>query len=168
MVQDASQELLDAYENEDEMPDLEFSLVTPRNGIRIPPVRTWTDSDRNVILPCSGLVKATKACIKKTLHAISERGDGNDERSISELDGIAEIVKSSSALVDDFVLSLYPPVNHSAVRHQASLVRTNSKDLLTYVGNSHFFSEADATWIEFLRKAIDHNWVKINDMVLAD
>ncbi|GFY66820.1 cyclin-D1-binding protein 1 homolog [Trichonephila inaurata madagascariensis] len=168
MVQDASQELMDSLENEEEILPFELSLVTPVNGIQMPPVQSWTDSDRNVLLPCSGLIKALKACIKKSMQAISERGDGSNEACINELDTMAEIVKSSSTVADDFVLSLYPPVNHSAVREQATLVKNTSKELLTSVKNSHICITADETWIEFLEKAVDHNWVRIHDMVLAD
>lgn len=163
-IEDASLELMDAIENEQEE-DFELTVLTPRNGMRIPPLTSWTDSDRNVTLPCSGLVKAAKACVHKTLAAIAERADAENAR---ELDAIADIVGGSSALIDDFVLSLYPPVDHSALRHQASLVRTNSKDLLSAVEHSHFCTEADTLWIAFLEKAVDHNWVRINDNVLAD
>ncbi|GFT73846.1 cyclin-D1-binding protein 1 homolog [Nephila pilipes] len=168
MVQDASQELMDTMENEDDTPPFELSLITPPNGLQMPPAETWTNSDRNVLLPCSGLVKALKACIKKSMQAISERGDGSNEACINELDSIVEIVKYSSSVADDFVLSLYPPMNHSAVREQATLMRNKCKELLTSVKNSHFCTTADETWIEFLEKATDHNWVRINDMVLAE
>lgn len=87
------------------------------NGLNVPRA-TWTEADRHVILPCSGLIKAAKACLKKILHALSERGDGDDERCIIELDDVADIIKMSSAYVDDLVLSLYPPMDHSAVRDQ--------------------------------------------------
>lgn len=105
-------------ENEGENLGLELSLVTPLNGLQIPPVQTWTNSDRNVLLPCSGLVKASKACLKKTMNAISERGDGSNEACVNELDKIADIVRESSSLADDFVLALYPPMDHSAAREQ--------------------------------------------------
>lgn len=168
MVQDASQELMDSLENEEGIIPFELSLVTPVNGIQMPPPASWTNSDRNVLLPCSGLIRALKACIKKSMHAISERGDGSNEACINELDTIAEIVKYSSSVADDFVLSLYPPMNHSAVREQATLVKNKSKELLTSMKNSHICITADETWIEFLEKAVDHNWVRIHDMVLAD
>lgn len=104
-----------ALENDDDSSD-EFFI--PRiNGMSVPQ-STWTDSDRQILLPCSGLIRATKACLKKTLCAVTERGNGNDGRCISELDDIADIVKTFSPKVDDFVLSLYPPVNHSAVKDQ--------------------------------------------------
>ncbi|GIY83061.1 cyclin-D1-binding protein 1 homolog [Caerostris darwini] len=168
MVQDASQELVESLENEDVGPPFELTLVEPLNGLQIPPTEGWSSSDRNVLLPCSGLVKALKACIKKTMQAISERGDGSNEACINELDTIVEIVKSSSSIADDFVLSLYPPMNHSAVREQATLVRNLSKDILSSVKNSHFSTAVDERWIEFLEKAVDHNWVRISDMALAD
>ncbi|CAL1292593.1 unnamed protein product [Larinioides sclopetarius] len=168
MVQDAVQELIDSLENEDENPGFELSLAAPLNGLQIPPVQTWTSSDRNVLLPSTGLLKALKACIKKTMQAISERGDGLNEASINELDAIVEIIKSSSSIADDFVLSLYPPMNHTAVREQASLVRNKCKEIVSYAKTSHFCTESDERWIDFLEKAADHNWVRIHDMVLAD
>jgi len=165
VVQDASQELMDALENDDDSSD---EFFVPRvNGLSVPN-SSWTDSDRHVLLPCSGLIKATKACLKKTLLALSERGNGDDERCISELDNIADIVKMSSSNVDDFVLSLYPPMNHTAVKDQASIVRNTCKDILSCVRGSHFCSQQDEEWVTFLEKAVDHNWLRISDLVLAD
>ncbi|KAG8176846.1 hypothetical protein JTE90_001985 [Oedothorax gibbosus] len=168
MVQDASQELMDSLDSEAQDMDDDLSQLPPLNGNPILPDQAWTPSDRNVLLPCSGLVKAAKACLKKTMQAIAHRGDASNEAAVNELDRIAEIVKESSSIVDDFVLSLYPPMDHSVARGQASLVRNHSKELLSTVRNCHFCSAVDETWVDFLEKAVDHNWVRINDMVLAD
>ncbi|XP_054716638.1 cyclin-D1-binding protein 1 homolog [Uloborus diversus] len=167
LVEDACNELMEAMESEDE-PVIDLSFITPRNGLRIPPVRSWTDADRNVILPCYGMVKAARACLKQTLKAITQRGNADDDECSRELDAVAYIVNPSSTLIDDFILAIYPPVNHSALRHQAALVRNNFKELLNRVGICHFCSEDDRSWVELLEKAVDHNWVRINDLILAD
>lgn len=112
---------LQTLENEDESQGFQLSFITPLNGLQIPSVQNWTDSDRNVLLPSSGLVKACKACIKKTMLALTERGDGNNEGAINELDLLAEIVSNCSSLADDFVLSLYPPMDHSLAREQVCI-----------------------------------------------
>ncbi|XP_015908699.2 cyclin-D1-binding protein 1 homolog [Parasteatoda tepidariorum] len=168
MVQDASQELMNAIEEEESNNGVDLTLLTPLNGLRVPINPSWTDSDRNVLFPCSGLVKAAKACIKKVQKAISQRGNGNTQNCIDELDLVADIIKSSSLIADDLVLSLYPPMNHSVVRQHALMIRDNSKEILSFAKSCHFYSIADDVWIEFLGRAIDHNWVRISDMVLAD
>lgn len=109
--------MLKALESDDDSSD---EFFVPRvNGLSIPR-SSWTDSDRHVLLPSSGLIKAAKACLKKTLSALSERGNGDDERCVNELDEIADIVKTCSSIVDDFVLSLYPPMNHTAVKNEVN------------------------------------------------
>jgi len=59
-------------------------------------------------------------------------------------------------------------MNHSDVRIQAAEVRNHCKNFLAYVKHCHFCTNIDEKWVLFLEKAVDHNWVKINDLVLAD
>lgn len=165
-VQDALSEIQENMNPEhDEEPD-ELPPVAP-NGLTVQ-AGTWSDADHQLLPPCLGLIKTVKASIKKIKSSISNHGLEEDGDIIAQLDDISEICKSSSSLVDDFVLSLYPPMNHSVVKDQAFTLVEHTRKLISVAQNSQFCSSADEEWIAFLRTAVSHNWEKITDRVLED
>lgn len=165
-VQDALSEIQENMNSEHEEEPNELP-VAPPNGLSLQTDR-WSDADHQLLPSCLGLIKAVKASIKKIKMSISDRAVEEDGEIIAQLDEMSEICKSSSPLVDDFVLSLYPPMNHSVVKDHAFALVGHARKLLSTAQNSRFCVSADEEWIAFLRTAISHNWEKVTDRVLED
>ncbi|CAH1269133.1 CCNDBP1 [Branchiostoma lanceolatum] len=126
--------------------------------------QSWTESDKALMAPCLGLVKASKACLKKISVAVKTGGKCDAVERIAQLDDIADVVNQTSPHVDDTVLSLYPPMDHTAVRTNALALSGVLKNLLDMAKSSHFTSEADSSWLQFLQNAVDHNVDKVRDL----
>ncbi|XP_015769684.1 PREDICTED: cyclin-D1-binding protein 1 homolog [Acropora digitifera] len=121
----------------------------------------WSDEDRLLVPPCIGLVKACRSCIKKVTSAIQTSGQVTSTENIQQLDEIADEILRTSPRVDDLVLSLYWPMNHQNVLESATKLSQQLKDLLEKARNSHFTVDSDLSWLDFLTKAIDHNFDKL-------
>uniref|UniRef100_A0A8C6XW82 Uncharacterized protein n=1 Tax=Naja naja TaxID=35670 RepID=A0A8C6XW82_NAJNA len=76
----------------------------------------WTDPERQLLGPCKGLVKATKAGLRKLLAAMRTHGGADTAEQVAQLDALAEATAELSPSVDELVLSLCPPVNQLALR----------------------------------------------------
>ncbi|KAM3841520.1 cyclin-D1-binding protein 1 isoform 1-T1 [Vipera latastei] len=80
----------------------------------------WTDAERQLLGPCKGLVKATKAGLRKLLGAMRTHGGADSEEQVAQLDALAEAAAELSPSVDELVLGLCPPVNQLTLRLNAS------------------------------------------------
>uniref|UniRef100_A0A8C9TPD5 Cyclin D-type binding-protein 1 n=1 Tax=Scleropages formosus TaxID=113540 RepID=A0A8C9TPD5_SCLFO len=115
----------------------------------------WSESDRQLLAPCQGLMKASAACLRKLSAAVRSNGKVDSPESIAQLDDLADIAKDISPSVDDLALSLYPPVDYStAFVFHSSLCPTSRNRA------SHVCLEADQSWVEFLGGAVEHNLQK--------
>uniref|UniRef100_A0A671Q761 Cyclin-D1-binding protein 1-like N-terminal domain-containing protein n=1 Tax=Sinocyclocheilus anshuiensis TaxID=1608454 RepID=A0A671Q761_9TELE len=68
--------------------------------------------------------------------------------------------------VDDLALSLYPPVERSAVEMNVCKLACVLKKVLEITRSSHVCVEADVSWVEFLNSAVEHNLEKIRSLLL--
>ena len=80
------------------------------------PMQAWTEKDKELLAPCQGLLKASKACLKRVTTAVKTKGKSECGESVAQLDDIGAKATSISPLVDEVVTSLYPPVTQCAVR----------------------------------------------------
>ena len=99
----------------------DLGLQTGSGDILEAPDQGWTDSDREFMAPCLGLVKVAKAYLKKVSGAVKARGKCDCGESISQLDNLGQLAKWLSPVVDDVVAALYPPLNHAAVTQGVSV-----------------------------------------------
>ncbi|XP_037258617.1 cyclin-D1-binding protein 1 isoform X1 [Falco biarmicus] len=76
----------------------------------------WSEADRKLLSSCMGLMKASKACLKKVLGVVKAHGKADSPEHIAQLDDLADIANDISPSVDELALSMYPPMNHLAVR----------------------------------------------------
>ncbi|XP_076358152.1 cyclin-D1-binding protein 1 homolog isoform X1 [Tachypleus tridentatus] len=163
MVQDALDEFQESMEQEDSLyPDL--AHIPIRNGFQIPDQTGWSEEDLQLLPTFLGLLKASKACIKKTKSIIATQGQCDREQDNNQLDSLASIVQTLSSHVDDFVLSTYPPVIHNNVRQQATILAEGLKELINTANSSHL-CEGDHSWTEFLLGAINHNYQKVIELL---
>ncbi|KAE8575517.1 hypothetical protein XENTR_v10003857 [Xenopus tropicalis] len=80
----------------------------------------WSEEDRRLMAPCLGLMKASKACLKKILGAIKAHGKADTAEHVAQLDDLVDVTLEVSPSVDELALSLYPPMNHATVRLNAA------------------------------------------------
>ncbi|XP_068725425.1 cyclin-D1-binding protein 1 homolog [Montipora capricornis] len=121
----------------------------------------WSNEDRLLVSPCTGLVKACRSCIKKVTCAIQTSGQVTSVENIQQLDEMADEVLRTSPSVDDIVTNLYWPMNHQNVLESASKLAQQLKDVLKKARISHFTVDSDSSWLDFLTKAVDHNLDKL-------
>lgn len=129
--------------------------------------KIWCDSDRHVVTASVGVIKTAKAMMKKLIKVIDTSGRCDTLDVVAQLDDFANVVSTMSPAVDDFVLSLYPPVKTDAVSINSQHLISVLRHLLSLSKNSHFIASADSTWFEFLDKAVDHNATKTAEVIAS-
>lgn len=155
LVNDALQEIEEAQS--DNMIDDDFG----DEGV------TWSDSERPLLAPALGLVKTAKACLKKTSQVISGRGQCDVPQRVSELDLLAERLQPVSPAVDEVVTCLYPPLQAGHVRSHTQELYEVIKNLLATIRHTHLTDAEAGGWVDFLLKAADHNWGKVQEVIPA-
>ncbi|XP_016431364.1 cyclin-D1-binding protein 1 homolog [Sinocyclocheilus rhinocerous] len=126
----------------------------------------WSESDRLLIARCQGLMKASGASLRKLSSAVRNNGKLETDENIAQLDDLADAAKEISPSVDDLALSLYPPVERSAVEMNVCKLACVLKKVLEITRSSHVCVEADVSWVEFLNSAVEHNLEKIRSLLL--
>ncbi|XP_063153466.1 cyclin-D1-binding protein 1 [Candoia aspera] len=122
---------------------------------------SWSDAERQLLGPCKGLVKATKAGLRKVLGAIRTHGKVDTEEQVAQLDALADAVAELSPSVDELVLSLCPPVNQLTLRLNAGKLASVLMKMLEIARTSHICPPSEESWVQFLGGAVDHNMDKI-------
>ncbi|KAL9835101.1 cyclin-D1-binding protein 1 [Geothlypis trichas] len=121
----------------------------------------WSEADRQLLSSCMGLMKASKACLKKVLAAVKAHGKADSPEHIAQLDDLADIANEISPSVDELALSMYPPVNPLAVRLNAAKLASVLTKVLEIAKTSHVCPPSEEGWVQFLTGAVDHNMNKV-------
>ncbi|KAI1233360.1 Cyclin-D1-binding protein 1, partial [Lamprotornis superbus] len=127
----------------------------------------WSEADRQLLSSCMGLMKASKACLKKVLAAVKAHGKADSPEHIAQLDDLADIANEISPSVDELALSMYPPVNPLAVRLNAAKLASVLKKVLEIAKTSHVCPPSEEGWVQFLTGAVDHNMNKVKNFTQA-
>ncbi|KAJ8260359.1 hypothetical protein GJAV_G00181220, partial [Gymnothorax javanicus] len=128
----------------------------------------WSDLDRQLMGPCRGLMKASAACLKKLSGSVKINGNVDTAECIAQLDDLADIAKEISPSVDDLALSLYPPMDYSAVELNACRLASVLKRALEICRTSHVCLEAELSWVQFLEGVVEHNLQKAKTLAQAN
>uniref|UniRef100_A0A672U0B9 Cyclin D1 binding protein 1 n=1 Tax=Strigops habroptila TaxID=2489341 RepID=A0A672U0B9_STRHB len=123
----------------------------------------WSEADRKLLSSCMGLMKASKACLKKVLGVVKAYGKADSPDQIAQLDDLADIANEISPSVDELALSMYPPMNQLAVRLNAAKLASILKKVLEITRTSHVCPPSEEGWVQFLTGAVDHNMNKIKN-----
>lgn len=124
----------------------------------------WSQSDRELISKCLGLIKASGACLRKLSSAVNKNGKVDTPHSVTQLDDLADIAREISPGVDDLILSLYPPIDCSAVDENACKLAAALRKTLEIIRSCHVCLEADVVWVQFLEGAVDHNLQEVKSL----
>ncbi|XP_061486654.1 cyclin-D1-binding protein 1 [Rhineura floridana] len=158
VVRDALEEMEQAQrEGGDPYGDLEDEDLGSRGNRDI----YWSEADRQLLGPCTGLVKAAKACLKKVAGAVRSHGKAGTMAQVAQLDDIADVAADVSPSVDELVLSTYPPVNQLTLRLTAGKLAAVLKKMLEVTRASHVCPPAEESWVLFLAGAVDHNMDRV-------
>lgn len=159
MVDDAHSEITEALncdEDDDGLNEfLGISETRSQND------QQWTESDKNIVQYCLGLIKCSKSVLKKTKSAVNTNGSCKSEEHISQLDDLADHVQRLSPVVDDLASCVYPPLKSSVVHEKAVELGRVNRELLDFLRHSHVTREDDQKWLDFLVKANTHNLNKL-------
>uniref|UniRef100_A0A8C3SKW9 Cyclin D1 binding protein 1 n=1 Tax=Chelydra serpentina TaxID=8475 RepID=A0A8C3SKW9_CHESE len=128
----------------------------------------WSEADRQLLGPCMGLMKASKACLKKLLGAVKVHGKADTPEQVAQLDDLADITNEISPSIDELALSMYPPMNQLAVRLNAAKLVSVLKKVLEITKASHVCPPSEEGWVQFLTGAVDHNMDKIKDFTQSE
>ncbi|NXL46081.1 CCDB1 protein, partial [Podilymbus podiceps] len=123
----------------------------------------WSEADRKLLSSCMGLMKASKACLKKVLGVVKAYGKADLPEHIAQLDDLADIANEISPSVDELALSMYPPMNQLAVRLNVSICSAFLMNFLHFCRTSHVCLPSEEGWVQFLTGAVDHNMNKIKN-----
>ncbi|XP_077983122.1 cyclin-D1-binding protein 1 homolog [Glandiceps talaboti] len=162
LVRDVMEELQEAQESgmlEDCFEGLDIGEDEESNN-----EDSWSEKDKELILPCLGLAKTCKACLKKISAAVKNKGECKHVEQIADLDDIGDFVEQISPQLDEVVSVLYPPIRYKHVTANAEKLGTVLRNLLERVKSSHMCSEEDSPWLTFLCNAVDHNVDKVRNL----
>ena len=81
---------------------------------------SWSEEEKQLVMPSVGLIKAANSCLKRVLGAVKKNGKCDCAKDASQLDNLVERLKEVSPAVDEVVLCLYPPIAKEAVRENVS------------------------------------------------
>ncbi|XP_067904237.1 cyclin-D1-binding protein 1 homolog [Heterodontus francisci] len=161
IVEDALEEMEQARHADNPDP---FSDIFDDADLRENRDTYWSETDKQVIAPCLGLLKAAKACLKKVSGAMKTHGKVDTLQHITQLDDLGDVTGEISPSVDELVLSLYPPMNYITVQMNAAKVASVLNKVLEITKSSHMCPESENSWLQFLSGAIDHNMDKVKDL----
>ncbi|XP_042610063.1 cyclin-D1-binding protein 1 homolog isoform X2 [Cyprinus carpio] len=113
----------------------------------------WSEADRLLIAQCQGLMKASGASLRRLCSAVRNNSTLETEDNITQLDDLADAAREISPSVDDLALSLYPPVERSAVEMSVSLYRS----LLRHAGTRDEFRRAPRSLDQSQHDVICHS-----------
>ncbi|XP_043839819.1 cyclin-D1-binding protein 1 isoform X2 [Dromiciops gliroides] len=128
----------------------------------------WSEEDQQLLAPCMGLMKASKACLKKVRSSVETHGKTVVADQVAQLDDIVDISNEISPSVDELALSMYPPLNRMAVRLNAAKLASVLKKVLEITKASHVCPHEEENWVQFLSSAIDHNMNKIKNLTQGE
>ncbi|XP_021272767.1 cyclin-D1-binding protein 1 [Numida meleagris] len=166
VVKDALEEMENALvEGQDPYSDI---IEDEELGFRGNRDTYWSEADRKLLSSCMGLMKASKACLKKVLSVVKAYGKADSPEQIAQLDDLADIANEISPSVDELALSMYPPMNHLAVRLNAAKLASVLKKVLEITKTSHVCPPSEEGWVQFLSGAVDHNMDKIKNFTQGE
>lgn len=119
--------------------------------------------DRESALKCLGLVKASRACLKRIASVLKNRVDQESTSIVNESDKLGDYAKNVSSLVDDIIASVYPPVRKSVILGNAHSLACLLLDIVNMSNFPNILTEEDASWTNFLKGAVEHNLSLIAD-----
>ncbi|XP_065064405.1 cyclin-D1-binding protein 1 homolog [Rhopilema esculentum] len=138
--------LLQAYQlADDAFTELKEELSIDDND---PENESWTDQDKPLFEPCLGLIESAKKTLKMIESCIKVKGDVKDQKSIEQFDFIVEMADKISPSVDDLVLSLYPPVDHTNVLTNAKLLASTLEEIIQASKSHHYMEEKYFHWLD--------------------
>ncbi|CAG5134734.1 unnamed protein product [Candidula unifasciata] len=157
LVQDALVEMEEAIENEGELDD--FMQDSEKSNADV-----WSEQDKQVALSCTGMVKTMKNLLKKTQESVQKLGETDTREGVAVLDELVDLISGVNIKVDDFVCSIYAPVNYTSVVQNGKALAELTDQLLKFLRDSTLTKADDTKWLDFLSHASTHNLDKLKQV----
>ncbi|RZF36420.1 hypothetical protein LSTR_LSTR010840 [Laodelphax striatellus] len=125
----------------------------------------WNNKQFETVEKGMDVLKTVKALCNKLSSAVKTNGKCSTENQISQLDDLVDTFKKLSPAVDDFISSLYPPTIEDEVKEYVICLRNVLNQLLNQAKVSHYITESDMQWVNFLGQAVTHNCSKIDSSI---
>ena len=84
----------------------------------------WTETDKDFISICVGLLKATRSSLKKVCAALKANGQCDTSEKIAQIDDINDVFLQVSPAVDNLVSGLYAPLQRDVALENVSYYST--------------------------------------------
>ena len=127
----------------------------------------WSETDKNICHACIGLIKTTKSLYKKCHSSLKKHSVQDGLHNIEDLEICISQSKEASPCIDNVIEALYPPLSGEHVLSKSDELVSSLRMLLMALPKMYFIGEEDITWIEFLGKAVDHNWTKVQTVSVS-
>jgi hypothetical protein len=118
-VCDALREIEDSQNEAENINDIDDGFGDFSDLTDVP---AWSVDDNPLVAPTLGLVKATKATLKKIAGVIRNQDSSGDDHHGAALDELNERLRGVSPAVDDVILCLYPPIDHTSLRQNVNII----------------------------------------------
>ncbi|KAL8616311.1 hypothetical protein ACOMHN_056254 [Nucella lapillus] len=156
LVSDALEEI-DEIESSDGQCDDFFRLEEDEDEEETDNTKCWTEQEKEMVGPVKGLVKTATKLLSKAREANRVKGKCDADEQVAQLDDLSDCAERLSPAVDNLTSCLYAPVDHTAVRDNATALSDVISNLLSILRHSHVTGEGDQKWLDFLHKANTHN-----------
>lgn len=121
----------------------------------------WSASDRALVKPCIGMLMASRGLLKKSKSLLNK----NSNISNTEVDMLVDVILSVSPSVDDFVMSLYPPLFRTNLMDRAFELETCIVKIINYIRSLPSFNTEEHSWSDFVEKAVHHNFNILSSLI---
>ncbi|XP_022188228.2 cyclin-D1-binding protein 1 homolog [Nilaparvata lugens] len=125
----------------------------------------WNNKEFELAEKGEDVLKTVTALCKKLKLAVNTNGKCCTESQISQLDDLVDTFRKLSPAVDDFVSSLYTPQVMDEIKENVTGLRNLMNQLLNQAKVSHYTSETDMQWVNFLGQAVTHNCSKVDSAI---
>ena len=163
LLQDALDELTEVKEangaSETGLEDLEAALSGEvEEDCDDKETTEWNDRERLLATCSEGLVKVSKAMVKKLGLVVSAHSQ--TPGIVPVLDMLHTHVDQLSACVDDVVSSIPAPISEPELAGQVDALAAKLRTILECARTSPVCGEDAVSWLDFLSKAVEHNHEK--------
>ena len=135
------------------------------------PGETWSPPEKLLIPPGVGLLKTAAAILKKVAETVEKSkppdADGASAGAMNtEIDDVTDLCLLISPVADDLCWSLYAPIDKNSMLETGEKLRATLQEVLHFIENHRILRSGGEyeKWGDFLGKALQHNWTKLNEV----
>ena len=127
----------------------------------------YSPRDFKLIAPAIGLLKTTCVMSRKLCQAIKSKGNCDTEQAIKEIDELCLKCSKLSPIVDELVMTLYPPIQDlEETGTFTQVLSSTNEDIIKHVEDKHYMTPDQQTWLDTVKNALQHNTSNLRMMLM--